>query len=362
MQKLSQLINLCHQKNIPFVSFRLPGESAIKTWVQLSGKFNFVETFDEVADHTGFVYAPFHRRTNFPVVFFELELVFENDGFEDSLIDQISEMDPLYPDYNPEFPLEISNSEYLEQANTFIHSFDKDFRKAVLSRVHFEEKPKHFNPGEFFIKLQSTYPNAFCHIINIPGAGCWTGASPETLLKIDATSAQTISLAGTQPFKPKDIAWEGKELEEQRIVTDYIESVLKSFEIGDYKKEKAQNLQAGNAIHLATKFSFNRNCIDKQLGKFISEIHPTPAVCGLPKEKALDLIFKTEKHKREYYSGFCGPINMKGKTNLFVNLRCMKILPDKLALFIGGGLTAKSDPKLEWEETVLKANTLLSIL
>ncbi len=96
--------------------------------------------------------------------------------------------------------------------------------------------------------------------------------------------------------------------------------------------------------------------------EFISALHPTPAVCGLPKERALELIYKTEMHNREYYAGYCGPINYQGKTDLFVNLRCMKILPDKLALYIGGGLTAKSDPEKEWEETVLKANTLLSVI
>jgi len=53
---------------------------------------------------------------------------------------------------------------------------------------------------------------------------------------------------------------------------------------------------------------------------------------------------------------------MNEKTDLFVNLRCMKILKDKLVLFVGGGLTEQSEPQSEWEETVLKAKTLLSIL
>lgn len=360
--KLVQLLNLCLEKNIPFVSFRFPNESKIQTWIQLSGKFNFVEQFDEIANQSGFVYAPFHRKTNFPIVFFEPELIFENDKIEDSLIRKISESDSLYPEYKYDLPVEISQQEYLNQAKKFIDSFDKDFPKAVLSRVQIENKPKDFDAGRFFIKLREKYPNAFCHIINIPGAGTWAGASPETLLRINESSAQSISLAGTKPFHITDIHWEEKELEEQQIVTDYIESVLNKFEIKDFKKEEVQNLQAGNAVHLATKFSFDQVTIEKQMGAFMSELHPTPAVCGFPKEKALDLILQTEKHNREYYAGFCGPINMNEKSDLFVNLRCLKILKDRLTLYVGGGLTALSDPQKEWEETILKAETLLSVL
>ena len=362
--KLAQLINLCLEKNIPFVSFRLPEESDMVTWIQLSGKFNFAEHFYEVANQSGFAYAPFHRKTSFPIVFFEPELIFKNDNFEESLIKEISEKEPLYPEYKYKFPFEIGKQDYLKQAESFICSFDKNFPKAILSRVQIENKTERFNAGEFFIKLQQNYLNAFCHIINIPGAGTWAGATPETLLRINENIAQTISLAGTQAFRvgEQNINWQEKELEEQQIVTDYIESILKNFKILDYTKEKVQNLHAGNAIHLATKFSFNKTTIEKHLGEFISALHPTPAVCGFPKGQALNLILQTEKHNREYYAGFCGPLNMDEKTDLFVNLRCMKILNDKLALFIGGGLTKLSDPQNEWEETVLKAETLLSIL
>lgn len=360
--KLNQLINICLEKNIPFVSFRLPNESNVKTWIQLSGKFNFVEYFHEVVNQSGFVYAPFHRKTNFPIVFFEPELIFENENFDNSIIEEISRKEPLYPEYKNDLPFEINRQEYLSQANKFIDSFDMDFPKAVLSRVQIENTPKDFDAGRFFIKLQENYPNAFCHIINIPGAGTWTGATPETLLRINENTAQTISLAGTQAFQEGEIAWKDKEIKEQQIVTDYIESILQKFGIEGYKKEKVKNLQAGNAIHLATKFSFDSSYIEKNIGKFVSALHPTPAVCGYPKESALDLILQTEKHNREYYSGFCGPINMNEKTDLFVNLRCMKILKDKLALFVGGGLVKKSIPEKEWDETLLKAETLLSIL
>ena len=361
---LVKLLNLCLQKNIPFVSFRLPGEKIIKTWVQVSGKFNFHENIHEVIDKTGFIYAPFHRKTNFPILFFEPELVFENEGFDKNLIEALSNKPALYPEYNFEVPVEISKSDYLKQAKIYIGSFDQNFQKAILSRVQIKNKPERFDAEKFFMDLQRSYPNAYCHLINIPGTGTWTGATPETLLRMNKNTAQSISLAGTQAYSEhsQNINWQEKELEEQQIVTNYIEGVLKKYGIRDYKKEATRDLIAGSAVHLSTKFSFEPSFIENQLGEFISGLHPTPAVCGLPKAKALDLILKTEKHNREFYSGFLGTLNFNGKTDLFVNLRCMKILPKKLALYVGGGITKDSVAEKEWEETELKAGTLLKLL
>jgi isochorismate synthase len=48
--------------------------------------------------------------------------------------------------------------------------------------------------------------------------------------------------------------------------------------------------------------------------------------------------------------------------DLFVNLRCMKITPDYISLYVGGGITLDSDPAEEWNETRLKALSLLKIM
>jgi len=363
INKLISLINQCLAKNIPFVSYSLPESDQIYTWIQRSGKMVFVEDIGEVIDKTGFVYAPFHRYTNFPVVFFEPEIIFRNGNIDDSVIQEITDSDPTYPEYGIESPVEVNKEEYLEQVKLMIRSFDENLTKTVLSRVKLGRKPRSFNAGAFFLKLQGSYPDAFCHLINIPGAGCWVGASPETLFRTDGTMVRTVALAGTQKFKgEKDVFWGEKETEEQEMVTKHIESVMDQCGITDYIKGKPQTIIAGNVLHLLTLFRFNRGLLKNNTADFIHRLHPTPAVCGLPKETALDKIRQTEKHNREYYAGFCGPLSFKGNTDLFVNLRCMKILSNKLALFAGGGLTLKSIPLDEWNETELKVNSLLSVI
>src|SRR5690606_16197073 len=119
------------------------------------------------------------------------------------------------------------------------------------------------------------------------------------------------------------------------------------------------------------------------LKNLIAALHPTPAVCGLPKIEAREFILKNENYDREFYTGFLGEINMPQevrrssnrrnqenqayssivpKTSLFVNLRCMKLTEDSVEIFVGGGITKESIPEAEWEETQNKAGTMKAVL
>ncbi|MFD1079733.1 chorismate-binding protein, partial [Longispora fulva] len=121
----------------------------------------------------------------------------------------------------------------------------------------------------------------------------------------------------------------------------------------------------------------------ENLSEIIKALHPTPAVCGLQKEKAQNFILSEENYDREFYTGFLGELNLqnstsrsvnkrnvenlayrtvKKKTALFVNLRCMKLRENAAYLYVGGGITKDSDPEAEWEETVNKSQTMKKVL
>ena len=102
---------------------------------------------------------------------------------------------------------------------------------------------------------------------------------------------------------------------------------------------------------------------DKGLSEIIATLHPTPAVCGYPREKAKAFILKNEKFDRTYYTGFFGELNVDSQTALYVNLRCLeRDTSESLKLYIGGGITAKSKAEHEWEETVSKCRTMEAVL
>ena len=75
-----------------------------------------------------------------------------------------------------------------------------------------------------------------------------------------------------------------------------------------------------------------------------------------------ELIKQLEPHDRVYYTGFLGPLSSAGEIDLFVNLRCMKLTPNYISLYVGGGITLESDAAEEWNETRLKALSLLKIM
>ena len=118
---------------------------------------------------------------------------------------------------------------------------------------------------------------------------------------------------------------------------------------------------AGALSHLKTDFHFSLPDSNK-LGNLLNLLHPTPAVCGLPKEEAYRFIQDNEKYDRRYYSGFIGTLNPSGKTDLYVNLRCMNISSEQLTLYAGGGLLASSELNDEWLETEKKLQTMRRII
>jgi isochorismate synthase len=364
IEAYERLIEACIRKNIPFVCFSLPDQPGFYTWIIETGRIQMFEKIGDVINKSGFVYAPFHRKTNFPVIFFEPELIVENTEITPDIIHRIDSINQLYPEVPVEPPEETPKSLYLRQAERMISHFDKRFTKAVLSRVCHLSLKTRLNAGRFFISLQEAYPGAFCHLIHIPGTGTWCGATPEMLLRSDQQIIKTVSLAGTRNYHPTNhsLDWNAKELEEQNIVTNYIKDCLKKFGITEYQVDALQTVRAGLAAHLSTTISFKKSDLKEKISTFIGELHPTPAVCGLPKEDALNLILETEIHNREYYSGYCGLLNINKKTDLFVNLRCMKVFREKVVMYSGGGLTLGSDPEKEWEETRLKTRTLSKLL
>ena len=188
------------------------------------------------------------------------------------------------------------------------------------------------------------------------------GSTPEILLSGQKSEWHTVALAGTMPMKAEVMPteWNSKNQEEQRCVADYIRRIVRKF--GEEMTEKGPyTARAGKLVHLKTDFAFQLKHTDG-LGSLLQELHPTPAVCGLPKEEAFQFILNHEGYDRRYYSGFIGWLDPQGSTDIYVNLRCMEIAPGKATLYAGGGILPQSEVESEWEETGEKMKTMVEIL
>jgi isochorismate synthase len=240
--------------------------------------------------------------------------------------------------------------------------------KVVVSRTTRQPLPAGFDPVDTFLELTVRYPTAFVSLVAIPGIGTWLGASPEVLLTLDEDVLTTMALAGTQR-RPEDraleaIQWGPKETAEQEMVSAYIRDFFRGAGIANLQEDGPRTVAAANVVHLQSLFRV-RLPEDARLAlanRVLDELHPTSAVCGMPKHQALEFILGHEGYNRRFYSGFLGPVHMNDRSSLFVNLRCMQLDEGFATLYVGGGITADSDPGAEWRETEMKAETMLSVL
>ena len=200
---------------------------------------------------------------------------------------------------------------------------------------------------------------SLCHT---PVTGTWIGSTPEIILSGQDTRWHTVALAGTMPIENEQIPteWSDKNREEQAYVSEYLRATIRQF--GKSITEKGPyTARAGQLVHLKTDFHFKMQDTS-HLGDVLKSLHPTPAVCGIPKADTYQFICNEEGYDRQYYSGIIGRLNPAADTQLYVNLRCMRIDKHTATLFAGSGILASSTAESEWEETCEKMKTMQTIL
>ncbi|MEM9340535.1 MAG: chorismate-binding protein, partial [Bacteroidota bacterium] len=144
----------------------------------------------------------------------------------------------------------------------------------------------------------------------------------------------------------------------------YIINCFKRIRLREYHEVGPRTIKAGNLAHLKTtyKVDYTEVTFENLADQMLELLHPTSAVCGMPIEKAKSFIDENELFDRSFFAGFLGPVNFRGATDLFVNLRCMNVKEGVARLYAGAGITEDSDPEKEWVETEMKMATLQSLL
>ncbi len=248
---------------------------------------------------------------------------------------------------------------YLSQASRCIADMQTgEFRKIVLSRIICNDYAI-ISWRNVFKNLLEKNPGAFVFVFHSEEAGFWMGASPEKYLSYHQDEVSTMALAGTRLVGVEG-EWGDKEKEEQKIVADYI---CEKFDLSGlkYKKSETYTRNAGVVEHLCNDFAGVISS-PTQVDKLRNYLHPTPAIAGVPCKEAVRYIKNLEEHNRRYYGGYIGPVDARGNFDFFVNLRSLEFDSERYCIYVGGGLTADSEPEKEWQETVHKAKTLQRFL
>lgn len=366
VQEIFDRVSACLQQGLPFVLYRKPNTTKLIALFQMNDAIHFVDDFSE----SGFVFAPFDLSNDAICLHADEQLTATMTSKNASLKD-IEEIDSINETDKERY------TDLVAQAIDKIRS--KEFDKVVLSRkIEVKGKVDLFS---VYKTMLNAYANAFCYFWHHPQIGTWMGATPEILIHTKGSEFTTMSLAGTQISKEfSKPVWASKELNEQQMVTDYIQETLKDT-VNSIAVSEVESVQAGQLWHLRTKLK--GRFAPHKFNELITTLHPTPAVCGTPIEQAKRFITNNEFYNRAFYTGFLGELNFKNElprnknrrnqensayrsvvrtSELFVNLRCMQIHSDKVSIYVGGGITSDSNPEKEWQETVLKSKTMFRVL
>ncbi|MDG5491835.1 chorismate-binding protein [Psychroserpens sp. SPM9] len=357
-----------YQLQLPFVAYRHPNTSTLKGLLQTNLKVNYVDDFDD----SGFVFSPFNSE--------DKTVIFSAEDCKSIQAEQEFSSD-IFDSETPSVTSNITSDAHMQLVQKGIDAIlEHQFEKVVLSRVE-PIAISEAHPIHIFQSLLKKYSSAFIYIWYHPNIGLWLGATPETLLQVEGQRFKTMSLAGTQVYKNSlEVDWDSKNLEEQKVVTMFIKNQLTPF-VDQLIVAPTTTVKAGQLLHLQSKISGRLK--SGNLKEVIFALHPTPAVCGLPKNETKAFILEHENYQREFYTGFLGELNFKtaktrntnrrnvennaygivqNQSRLYVNLRCMQIKDNKALIYVGGGITKDSNPQSEWKETQQKLHTMASVL
>ena len=241
-----------------------------------------------------------------------------------------------------------------------------DVFQVVLSQ-RFEAKLQK-KPIEIYKKIRRTNPSPFLYFINYEDFQI-VGSSPEILVRVKDSKITIRPIAGTRPrgknkklddkFQ-KDLLSDPKELSEHLMLLDLGRNDIGKFsEIGTVKVDSQFKTEKySHVMHIVSnvtgKLKKNSSLIDVLMSGF-----PAGTVSGAPKIRAMEIIDKLEKSKRKLYAGGIGYFSPKNNMDTCIALRTALIKNNKIYIQAGAGIVADSDPEMEYQETVNKAQALI---
>lgn len=231
--------------------------------------------------------------------------------------------------------------------------------KVVLARELLVSLGKRVDHRDLLYRLSQDYPACTLFGVRFDGA-ILVGATPERLLSIRRGRVVSDALAGTFE-QGREGAVEEMVRHEHRPV---VEAIVEALEPYCHELEagcRPTSMQLRQLSHFYTRVQGRLKNEGDPFG-LLEALHPTPAVGGLPRGKALDWIRKREGIERGWYTGGLGWLGGAGEAELSVILRCGLIEEKCIRLFAGAGITAISDPASEFAETELKMSALLERL
>jgi menaquinone-specific isochorismate synthase len=251
--------------------------------------------------------------------------------------------------------------------------------KIVLARSVEVQSQSQIDPVVVLARLRRDYPECVTFGINLGGNTSFVGATPEFLLQFSSQNnlvkLKSDALAGSiqrGENRIKDAQFgtqllqSKKNRQEHQIVVNSISDRLQQIGIEVEPILPPQLLQLQNVQHLRTEISAKFvAAFQFQVFQILAQLHPTAAMGGEPREKALSIMQEWEASDRGWYAApigwFCGDQNQESGA-FVVGIRSGYIESDRARIYAGAGIVADSEQQTELAETRLKFTALLQAI
>lgn len=237
----------------------------------------------------------------------------------------------------------------------------RSLSKVVLARRVGIASSHPLDPTSIIAMLRQRVPGCTLFCLRSASGAHFLGATPETLCRVNGRSLETEALAGSAP-NPGDppLASADKESREHGAVVEGIDQAIRP--LCDALEIDAAPSVLGLPYlrHLRTAIR-GRLRAPVRLSEVVSALHPTAAVGGTPRDRALTFLAENEDLDRGWYAGPIGWLG-EGNAELAVAIRSALVRGREAQLFLGAGVVAGSTADGEWEETEAKSRTLLEAM
>ena len=244
-----------------------------------------------------------------------------------------------------------------------------EIEKVVLAREVEVFAPAAHDPAAVLGLLREEFRSCFVFGVG-RGEATFLGASPELLVRRDGQRASTVALAGSigrsadpavDDHLGERLLRSDKDREENAIVVRRIVRALRRHSLWVTAAPEPGLVRVANIQHLGTPIRAQLAAATTAI-ELAGILHPTPAVGGEPRGRALDLIPALEGLDRGWYAGPVGWTDASGDGEFCVALRCALLRGRTARLYAGCGIVRDSDPAAELAETEVKLQALLPAL
>ena len=278
---------------------------------------------------------------------------------------------PLAPcPKRPQFKSNFTKAAYLKAIRKVLeHIKAGNIYQACLSQRFVSEWGR--DPYDLYRRLNKISPAPFSSYLNLKTANILS-SSPELFLKVADGTVETRPMKGTRPRgKTKiedreqraELELSEKDKAELAMIVDLERNDLGKVCLpGSIKVEESRRIEEYASVFQGISVIKGTLREDASLVDTVKAAFPGGSISGCPKIRALEIIDELEPTARGIYTGGIGYLSFHDTMELSVAIRTMVHKSGKVYFQSGGGIVADSDPKKEYEETLVKAKAMMEAL